>query len=60
VTERPETIECGSNILSGVVPESVLRCVSVALNAPPHWTPPPEYMVEGVSATVARIVLGHT
>ncbi|HEY69887.1 MAG TPA: UDP-N-acetylglucosamine 2-epimerase (non-hydrolyzing), partial [Anaerolineae bacterium] len=27
VTERPETVECGSNILSGVEPDSVLRCV---------------------------------
>lgn len=30
-TERPETIECGSNLLSGVEPESVLRCVRTAL-----------------------------
>lgn len=59
VTERPETIECGSNILSGVDPETVLRCVEAALRFPPAWTPPQEYLAEQVSATAARIVLGE-
>src|SRR5512144_3262573 len=27
VTERPETLECGSNILSGAVAETILKCV---------------------------------
>ena len=31
VTERPETIECGSNILSGVSSESIRRCVNIVL-----------------------------
>ncbi len=59
VTERPETVECGSNILAGVEPTDVLRAVAVALAQPPSWTPPPEYLVRSVSATVARIVLGY-
>jgi len=58
VTERPETVECGSNILAGVAPSDVLRSVGVALARPPAWTPPPEYLVRTVSATVARVVLG--
>ena len=40
VTERPETIECGSNILSGCEPEVVERCVDTVLAFPPTWTPP--------------------
>jgi UDP-N-acetylglucosamine 2-epimerase (non-hydrolysing) len=59
VTERPETIECGSNILSGVEPESVLRCVRTVLDRDRNWTPPPEYLVEDVSSTVIKIVMGY-
>jgi len=56
-TERPETVECGSNILSGVKPDSVLRCIHAALAKEPAWTPPREYLVENVSDTVTRILL---
>jgi UDP-N-acetylglucosamine 2-epimerase (non-hydrolysing) len=58
-TERPETVECGSNVLSGVDAEAISRCVHAALDAPPSWTPPREYLVDDVSGIVARIVLGH-
>ncbi len=58
-TERPETVECGSNVLSGVEPEAIRRCVRVAVDGPPTWAPPPEYLVSDVSATVARIALSH-
>jgi len=58
VTERPETIECGSNILSGVEPETILRCVRTVLAHEPNWTVPPEYLVPHVSETVAKIVMG--
>jgi UDP-N-acetylglucosamine 2-epimerase (non-hydrolysing) len=60
VTERPETLECGSNMLSGAEAETILRCVRMVLDQRSDWTPPPEYMARHVSATVARIVLGHT
>ena len=33
VTERPETLECGSNILSGADHDSILRCVRIAMSA---------------------------
>jgi UDP-N-acetylglucosamine 2-epimerase (non-hydrolysing) len=59
VTERPETIECGSNILSGAATEDVLRAVKIALTGPTGWTPPAEYLSRNVSGTVARIVLGY-
>jgi len=57
-TERPETIECGSNILSGEEPESVLRCVKNVLADPPNWQPPIEYLVTNVSDMVLKIVMG--
>ena len=31
VTERPETIECGSNILSGSEPDVIVSCVATVL-----------------------------
>jgi UDP-N-acetylglucosamine 2-epimerase (non-hydrolysing) len=58
-TERPETIECGSNILSGVEPDNVLRCVKLAIERRGKWTPPAEYMRDNVSDTVVNIVLGY-
>lgn len=59
VTERPETIECGSNILSGATVEGVLSAVALATAPGRHWQPPPEYLRTGVAATVCRIVLGE-
>lgn len=59
VTERPETIECGSNILSGNDPNTILSCAHTALEEKPSWTAPPEYLAENVSSTVARIIRGY-
>jgi UDP-N-acetylglucosamine 2-epimerase (non-hydrolysing) len=58
VTERPETLECGSNVLSGVEPDAIARATRVALTSRLTWTPPPEYLATDVSSTVANIVLG--
>ncbi len=60
VTERPETLEAGSNILSGASASSIVDAVSLAISQPANWTPPPEYLVKNVSHTVSKIVLGHT
>lgn len=59
VTERPETIECGSNILSGAEQETIQQCVRTVLAQKPDWTAPPEYLVPHVSSTVIKIVLGY-
>jgi UDP-N-acetylglucosamine 2-epimerase (non-hydrolysing) len=59
VTERPETIDCGSNILSGAEPESVLRCVQVVTSRKPGWQVPADYLVDNVSDTVVKIVMGY-
>lgn len=56
MTERPETVECGSNILSGVKPQSVLGCIRTALFSKPAWVVPREYLVENVSGTVLRLL----
>lgn len=60
VTERPETIECGSNVLSGAGPESIVRTTTLALSHPADWSPPREYLIENVSQTVCKIVLGYS
>lgn len=59
VTERPETIECGSNILSGAEDRDILRAVKLALGKKSLWTAPPEYLAEDVSGTVLNIILGY-
>ena len=60
VTERPETLESGSNILSGADADSIVDAVSLAISQPANWSPPPEYLVKNVSQTVSKIVLGYT
>jgi UDP-N-acetylglucosamine 2-epimerase (non-hydrolysing) len=59
VTERPETVECGSNLLAGTEPDSVLHAVERVLSSPPEWQAPPEYLRTNVAETVCRIVLGY-
>jgi len=59
VTERPETIECGSNILSGANPENTLSCVRTVLAQKPAWVAPREYLVDHVSQAVVKIMLGY-
>ena len=59
VTERPETMECGSNILSGAEPSILLKAVETVLRLTPDWQPPPEYLVANVSQTVTRLVTSY-
>ncbi len=58
-TERPETLECGSNVLAGATPEGVLRGLRAALELGTSWRLPQGYDEPDVSGTVARILLGH-
>ena len=57
VTERPETLEAGSNMLAGVRREDVLRAAEVVLSASPTWDPPAGYLDKDVSTKVVKIVL---
>jgi UDP-N-acetylglucosamine 2-epimerase (non-hydrolysing) len=59
VTERPETIECGSNILTGADPTQILDCVNTVLSRPANWSAPVEYLAENVSQTVIKILMGY-
>lgn len=59
VTERPETIECGSNMLSGCEPKKILRCLETVLCTPPTWQPPQEYLATDVSSTIVKVLLGY-
>ncbi len=59
VTERPETIEVGSNILTGADPGAIVDAVEITLTMDKQWTPPPEYLEASVSTQVTKIVLGY-
>jgi UDP-N-acetylglucosamine 2-epimerase (non-hydrolysing) len=59
VTERPETLECGSNILSGAEAESVVHCVRTVLGCEAAASAPPEYLAKNVSDTVLKILMGY-
>lgn len=58
-TERPETIECGSNILSGVRAEAILSAMNVVLADNTPWRVPQEYLAPNVSSSSVRIILGE-
>lgn len=58
VTERSETVEAGSNIITGVNPENILLSLEVALSETRDWQIPYEYVANNVSGTVVKIILG--
>jgi UDP-N-acetylglucosamine 2-epimerase (non-hydrolysing) len=39
-TERPETLEVGSNLLAGALPDKILRCTTLMLNKKDKWSNP--------------------
>ena len=59
VTERPETLECGSNILTSANRENFIRNVDLVLAQKGRWAIPPEYLIENVSDTVVRLLHGY-
>jgi len=59
VTERPETIESGSNILTGSGPDRIVGCVDVALTEDRDWERPAEYLDRHVSSKVVKILMGY-
>jgi UDP-N-acetylglucosamine 2-epimerase (non-hydrolysing) len=58
VTERPETLESGSNLIAGCEPVAISRAVKTVLSQGWDWEPPLEYMVQNVSRKVVKILLG--
>lgn len=59
VTERPETLDCGSNLLSGIDEDSIERAVAYVTGNSARWEAPREYLQARVASTVGKIVLGH-
>ncbi|QNK47372.1 UDP-N-acetylglucosamine 2-epimerase (non-hydrolyzing) [Brevibacterium sp. PAMC23299] len=57
-TERPETIESGSNMLSGINAKQIVNCVKVMVNQQKDWTFPVGYDHKNVSDKVLKIILG--
>jgi UDP-N-acetylglucosamine 2-epimerase (non-hydrolysing) len=56
VTERPETMECGSNLIAGSSPDRIAAAVDLATREACAWRVPEEYHRPQVAETVARIV----
>lgn len=59
VTERPETIEAGSNILTGVEPELILKSINLVIEEKFDWKVPDEYLEQNVSSKALKIILGY-
>ena len=58
-TERPETIECGSNILSGLNSDNILKCVKIMLKRKKNWKQPKGYADKKVSDKIIKLILGN-
>ena len=59
VTERPETLECGSNILSGCGVAEIMLCLRLVLNRDGQWNIPIEYQAATVGNIVAKLMLEY-
>lgn len=57
-TERPETVDCGSNVISGVERNRILDAVSVMMNQAASWECPEGYLEKAVSQKVVQFILG--
>ena len=57
-TERQETIECGSNVLSGTKYENIMEAFNAMLKRNNRWIAPDDYLVENVSDIVINILIG--
>ena len=59
VTERPETLECGSNMIVGANVDHIRLGVKLVLALHDKWSPPIGYMASDVSATVVKILTSY-
>jgi len=56
-TERPETVESGSNYIAGCEPDSIVRGVKLATST--DGEAPINYLTDTASDTVLKIVMGY-
>lgn len=57
-TERPEAVLCGSNVVSGLEPHRIAKCVDLMMNSSRSWKLPDGYGDLDVSTKVAHYILG--
>lgn len=57
-TERPETVDCGSNIVAGLEPSQIMKAVRIMTNLEGNWTCPAGYLDTDVSDKVTKFLLG--
>ena len=58
VTERQETVECGSNILTGTNKDFILIAFTNIMQRRNTWYLPSDYLIENVSDTIINILMG--
>lgn len=60
-TERPETVEVGSNVVASTRPQAIVDAARFvrSLGVVGQWTPPREYLEKAVSDKVTRIMLSN-
>lgn len=57
-TERPETVLCGSSVISGTNPSHISECVKLMVSTYHAWNCPDGYLDRDVSTKVVNMVLG--
>ncbi|MFC4077961.1 non-hydrolyzing UDP-N-acetylglucosamine 2-epimerase [Salinithrix halophila] len=57
-TERPETVACGSNTISGLDSERIAHCVELMIHSRHSWNCPEGYLDPHVSTKVVNMLLG--
>ncbi|WP_342415312.1 UDP-N-acetylglucosamine 2-epimerase (non-hydrolyzing) [Paenibacillus sp. FSL R10-2782] len=57
-TERPETVDCGSNIVSSLDGEVIANAVALMTGITHKWQCPAGYLAEDVSDKVVKFLLG--
>ena len=58
-TERPETVVCGSNVVSGIDYEKIIKCAKLMINTNHSWNYPAGYLEENVSSKVVNFLLSN-
>ena len=58
-TERPETVWCGSNIVTGLEVDNIVAGYHAMKQVDRSWTVPAEYARTNVSDTVVNIIMGN-
>ena len=57
-TERPETVDCGSNIVSGLEADRIAASAALMMELNRSWECPKGYLAEDVSDKVVKFLLG--